>query len=89
MKKALFGLALATTIGTASAMPTLNQTNPVHTTYNYNSAYYHGKNDAYQNVATTLFVVGVIVVAGIVAYELGEQNGSRWGLGENGVSYAF
>lgn len=89
MKKILFGLALATTVSTSNAMPTLNQSNPVIPTYNYNTAYHAGKNDAYQNVATTLFVVGAAVVVGIVVYELGKESGSRWGLSENGVSYKF
>ena len=89
MKKILFGLALATTVSTANAMPTLNYTNTVRPAYNYNTAYHAGKNDAYQNVATTLFVLGAAVVVGIVIYELGQESGSRWGLSENGVSYKF
>ena len=89
MKKILFGLALATTVSTANAMPTLNQTNPVVPTYNYNTAYHAGKQDAYQNVATTLFVLGAAVVVGIVVYELGQESGSRWGLSENGVVWRF
>lgn len=89
MKKALFGLALATTIGTAQAAPAIHQINQPHPSYNYayNTAYHRGKNDAYHNVATTLFVVGAIAIAGVVVYHLGEN--SRWGVNERGVTYAF
>lgn len=89
MKKLIAGIALATTIGTAQAVPAIHgiaPANPTHN-YNYNVAYHQGKNAAYQNVATTLFVVGAIAIAGVVVYHLGEN--SRWGVSENGLSYKF
>ena len=91
MKKIIAGIALATTIGTAQAVPAINQLNPVHPHYshNYSVGYNHGKHTAYQNVATTLFVVGAIAIAGVVIYHLGEENGSRWGISENGLTYKF
>lgn len=91
MKKTIAGIALATTIGTAQAVPAINQLNPVHPHYNHNYSvgYNHGKNDSYHNVATTLFVVGAIAIAGVVIYHLGEENGSRWGVSENGLTYKF
>lgn len=91
MKKIISAVALATSISTANAMPTVNQLNPVrpHYNYNYSVGYNHGKHTAYQNFATTLFVVGAIAIAGVVIYHLGEENGSRWGVSENGLTYKF
>ena len=89
MKKLIAGIALATTIGTAQAVPAIHGIAPVHPTYNYNYnvAYHQGKNAAYQNVATTLFVVGAIAIAGVVVYHLGEE--SRWTANDKGVVYRF
>lgn len=89
MKKIIAGITLATTLGTANAMPTIHQLNPVQPTYNhtYSAAYHHGKNQAYQNVAHTLFAVGAIAIVGVVVYNLGQE--SRWGVSENGLSYKF
>lgn len=89
MKNLIAGIALATTIGTANAMPTLHQINQTQPSYNYayNTAYHRGKNDAYHNVATTLFVVGAIAIAGVVVYHLGEE--SRWTANDKGVVYRF
>lgn len=91
MKKLVSVLALATTISTANAMPTVNQLNPIHPHYNYNYSvgYNHGKHTAYQNVATTLFVVGAIAIAGVVIYHLGEEKSSRWDVNDKGVVYRF
>lgn len=91
MKKIISAVALATSISTANAMATVNQPNPIHPHYNHNYSvgYNHGKHTAYQNVATTLFVVGAIAIAGVVIYHLGEDNGSRWGVSENGLTYKF
>lgn len=91
MKKIITGAILATTIGTAQAVPAINQINYSLPSYNhaYNTGYSHGKNTAYQNVATTFFVVGAIAIAGVVIYHLGEENGSRWGVSENGLTYKF
>lgn len=89
MKKLIAGIALATTIGTANAVPAIHGLTPAHTTHNYNYsvAYHQGKNAAYQNVATTLFVVGAIAIAGVVVYHLGEE--SRWTANDKGVVYRF
>lgn len=88
MKKLIAGIALATTIGTANATPAIHQLNP-RPTYNhtYSAAYHHGKHDAYQNVATTLFVVGAIAIVGVAVYNLGEE--SRWTANDKGVVYRF
>lgn len=88
MKKIIAGIALATTIGTANATPAIHQLNP-RPTYNhtYSAAYHHGKHDAYQNVAQTLFVVGAVAIAGVVVYHLGEE--SRWGVNQKGLTYKF
>ena len=91
MKELIAGIAMAVIASTANAMPTLTRpvsVQPSHD-YNYNAAYNAGKDDAYQNVATTLFVLGAAVVVGIVVYELGQESGSRWGLSENGVVWRF
>ena len=89
MKKLIAGLALATTIGTAQAVPSIHQINQSHPSYNYayNTGYRHGKNDGYHNVATTLFVVGAIAIAGVVVYHLGQE--SRWTANDKGVVYRF
>lgn len=91
MKKLLLGLTLATVIGAANATPStmlvggmLPQTT-IHHTYDYHK----GKSDAYNNVARTLFVVGAVAVVGIIIYELGQDSNSRWGVSENGLTYAF
>ena len=89
MKKALIGTLLATTIGTANATPAIHSPNPMRPSYNhgYSMGYRQGKNDAYNHVATTAFVVGVAVIAGVVIYHLSED--SRWGVNEKGVTYRF
>lgn len=91
MKKIISAVALATTIGTAQAVPTINQINYSHPSYNhaYNTGYRHGKNTAYQNVATTLFVVGAIAITGVIVYHLGEEKSSRWDVNDKGVVYRF
>jgi hypothetical protein len=84
MKKLMTAIILATTIGTAQAA---TRAYP-HPTYNaYAAGYSHGKNDAYQNTARTLMVIGVVAIAGIIIYEAGRE--SRWGVNENGITYKF
>lgn len=91
MKKIITGAILATTIGTAQAVPAINQINYSLPSYNhaYNTGYRHGKNTAYQNVATTFFVVGAIAIAGVIVYHLGEEKSSRWDVNDKGVVYRF
>lgn len=91
MKKLVSVLALATSISTADALAVPNYIGVPRPApnYQYEVGYRHGKNDGYHNVATTLFVVGAIAIAGVVIYHLGEENGSRWGVSENGLTYKF
>lgn len=89
MKKLVSALALATTISTANAMPTLPHVGTPRPQYNngYNVGYHHGKSDAYNNVARTAVIVGFTVIAGVIIYKLGQN--SRWTTNEKGVTYRF
>ncbi len=89
MKKLLTAAVLATTIGTAQAVPAMTRPTTPRPTYNYgyNVGYHHGKNDAYNNVARTAVIVGAVVIAGIIVYHLGEE--SRFTANEKGVVYRF
>lgn len=88
MKKILIALTVAFSISAAHAMPTITNAHPIPVhNYNHNIAYNHGKNDAYHNVATTLFVVGAVAIAGVIVYRLGEE--SRWAANEKGIVYKF
>lgn len=89
MKKLVSALALATTISTANAMPTLPHVGTPRPQYNngYNVGYHNGKHDAYNNVGRTLVITGFVVIAGAMIYHLGKE--SRWGVNENGVTYKF
>lgn len=88
MKKTLIALTVAFSMSAAHAMPTIIGAHPTPAhNYNYNIAYNHGKNDAYHNVATTLFVVGAVAIAGVIVYRLGEE--SRWTANEKGIVYKF
>ena len=88
MKKLLTAAVLATTIGTAQAVPAMIRPTPT-PTYNsgYNVGYHRGKNDAYNNVARTAVIVGAVVIAGVIIYHLGEE--SRFTTNEKGVVYRF
>lgn len=89
MKKLVSVLALATTISTANAIPTLPHMGTPRPQYNYgyNIGYHNGKHDAYNNVARTAVIVGFTVIAGVIIYQLGKE--SRWTTNENGVVYRF
>lgn len=89
MKKILIALTVTFSMSAAHAVPAIHGIAPVHPTYNYNYnvAYHQGKNAAYQNVATTLFVVGAVAIAGVIIYRLGEE--SRWTANQNGIVYRF
>lgn len=97
MKKLLIAVVLATAVSSANAMATniMHRAHPVHTvtpaqTYQngYSTGYHAGKNNAYNHVAKTAFIVGAVVVAGIIVYELGKE--SRWGVNQDGnITYRF
>lgn len=87
MKKLITAIALATTIGTANAapIPANNYHNAYH--YGYHTGHRNGKNDAYDNVAKAAVIVGTVVIASVIIYELGRN--SRWTTNQNGVGYRF
>lgn len=89
MKKTLIALTLALTIGNANALPTLIEPTDPQPTHNtgYDIGYRHGKNDAYNNVARTLVITGIVIAAGIVIYNAGQE--SRWTANEKGIVYKF
>lgn len=90
MKKLIAGIALATIIGTAQATPVITQGNMTTSSHRneYSVGYSRGKSDAYNNTARTLFIVGAVVIAGVVIYQLGQD--SRWGFNDEGqVIYRF
>lgn len=92
MKKLLTAIVLITTITSAHALPTVipaGHAVPPSSAYQagYNSGYDNGKQDAYHNVAKTVFITAVVVVAGTIIYQLGKE--SRWTANESGVVYRF
>lgn len=91
MKKLLIATILsATTIFAANAIPAITPANTTQSLSNnaYHVGYHHGKSDAYNNTARTLFVVGAVAIAGVLIYHLGED--SRWGFTNDGqVAYRF
>ena len=85
MKKLLTAIALSTCFATANATGM-----PIHQHYPNpmpQSEYEHGKRDAYNNVARTVVIAGVAIIAGVVIYHLGKE--SRWTTNENGIAYRF
>lgn len=86
MKKLLVALTIAVCATSANAVPRAMPVNHRPYTLAPND-YNRGKNDAYQNVATTLFVVGAVAIAGVIIYRLGEE--SRWTANQNGIVYRF
>lgn len=89
MKKIISSLVLATTISTANAMSLPDYVGVPRPQYehSYNAGYRAGKSQAYNNVARTVVVAGVAIIAGVVIYQLGKE--SRWGVNQNGVTYRF
>ena len=89
MKKILIALTVVFSMSAAHAVPAITQMNATRPANNsaYSVGYHHGKSDAYNNTARTLFIVGAVVIAGVVVYHLGQE--SRWGVSENGLSYKF
>ena len=53
----------------------------------YHTGYHQGKQDAYSNIGRTAFIVGAVVIASVMIYELGRE--SRWTANEKGVVYRF
>jgi hypothetical protein len=89
MKKIISSLVLATTISTANAMSLPDYVGVPRPQYehSYNAGYRAGKSHAYNNVARTVVVAGVAIIAGVAIYQLGKE--SRWGVNQNGVTYRF
>jgi hypothetical protein len=89
MKKIISSLVLATTISTANAMSLPDYVGVPRPQYehSYNAGYRAGKSHAYNNVARTVVVAGVAIIAGVAIYQLGKE--SRWGVNQNGVTYKF
>lgn len=85
MKKILIALALVFGCISADAATIVR---PVSTySQGYATGYSHGKDDAYANVGRTVVIVGAVVIASVMIYELGRE--SRWTANEKGVVYRF
>lgn len=85
MKKILIAIGLLSCVATADAA-TIVRPGPTYS-QGYNVGYHHGKTDAYNNVARTAAIVGVVVIASVVIYELGRE--SRWTTNDKGIVYRF
>lgn len=85
MKKILIALALVFGCMSADAATIVRPT-PTYS-QGYNVGYHHGKTDAYNNVARTATIVGFVVIASVMIYELGRE--SRWTTNDKGVVYRF
>lgn len=85
MKKILIALVLVFG-GMSADAATIVRPAPTYS-QGYNVGYHHGKTDAYNNVARTAAIVGVVVIASVVIYELGRE--SRWTTNDKGVVYRF
>jgi hypothetical protein len=85
MKKILIALAFLMCVVSANATTIIR---PVSTySQGYAAGYSHGKDDAYANVGRTVVIVGAVVIASVMIYELGRE--SRWTANEKGVVYRF
>lgn len=85
MKKILIALALVFGGMSADAATIIR---PVSTySQGYHTGYHQGKQDAYNNVARTATIVGFVVIASVMIYELGRE--SRWTTNDKGVVYRF
>ncbi len=84
MKKLLIATTLALSIGAANAVPIITHSND-HSTYH--QGYTDGKKHAYNNVGRAVVITGMVVIAGVIIYQLGRE--SRWTATRNGVGYRF
>ena len=87
MKKLLTAIVIATSCANANAMSSIRHIPMQPHNNSYQIGYHTGKQHAYDNVARTVTIVGVAVVAGVIIYQLGKD--SRWGANENGITYKF
>lgn len=89
-KKLISAIAIATTLATP-AMAVDRYGRPTQAQINYDMGYRigynNGKSDSYDNIGKTIMIAGIVVVAGIIIYELGKE--SRFGVSENGLTYKF
>lgn len=85
MKKILIALVLVFGCMSADAA-TIVRPAPTYS-QGYNVGYHHGKQDAYDNIGRTVAIVGAVVIASVVIYELGRE--SRWTTNDKGVVYRF
>ena len=85
MKKILVALALVFG-GMSADAATIVRPVPTYS-QGYAAGYSHGKDDAYANVARTDTIVGFVVIASVMIYELGRE--SRWTTNDKGVVYRF
>jgi hypothetical protein len=91
MKKLITSIILATTLGFVQP----SMANGPYTTAQYALGYhngYHngydeGKDSAYRHVARTAVIIGAVVIAGVIIYQIGKE--SRWTANEKGVVYRF
>lgn len=87
MKKLLIALAIATSISSAQAASSYSVGYNTGYNYGYNIGHRQGKKDAYNSVARTSVIIGLVVIAGVIIYEMGYQ--SRWTVNEKGAVYRF
>lgn len=85
MKKILIALTFLV-CGVSANAATIIRPVPTYS-QGYHIGYHQGKQDAYNNIERTVAIVGVVVIASVVIYELGRE--SRWTTNENGVVYRF
>lgn len=93
MKKIILTLAVVLFATSANALPSItgkieqHPSRSIQAHYAYKAGYDNGKTDAYNHVVRTVFVTGMVVVAGIMIYELGKD--TRWTANESGIVYRF
>jgi hypothetical protein len=85
MKKILIALAFLM-CGVSANAATIIRPVPTYS-QGYHIGYNQGKQDAYNNIGRTVAIVGAVVIASVVIYELGRE--SRWTANEKGVVYRF
>ena len=88
MKKLITAILLSSVCMTASAMSSKAGTSHIPYRYGYDSGYHAGKNHAYDRVAKTVVVIGVVAIASVLIYQAGKD--SRWTTTEEGnIGYRF